>query len=343
MKKGELTQEYDMTDGTDYKAKQADGDNEQSKVGTKSVESGTVEEAKKMKPNPIIPKTNEESDSDDGFDVKMVETVMKVQRPVVPVDLDVSGPFVNNVDGIIHYVVFLGKSKGYSPFYLKGDYIRTLMYMRAKILENKRIKSGEDDTETPPIWIDTISEYGMRHKPHHIDDKHARAPTGSRISINSFILSYDRAGSHDLVTDLRKIVTEYLQPTLAGKPPKDIKKSVGSALLTCMDNNPLNGGGRIKDRLLAKYGTPNGNVEKTIKGINDDLKQFYGGGFDVKLGISLDKYLADWDIKQFVESTLKKKGWADLDEDETIGCYAQYPKERKELPDWHGITPESLY
>ena len=52
---------------------------------------------------------------------------------------------------------------------------------------------------------------------------------------------------------------------------------------------------------------------------------------------TLDKFLPDWHIKQFLQDYFNATKWDDVNKDIKAACYKVYPK--RDLPDWNKIRP----
>ena len=69
--------------------------------------------------------------------------------------------------------------------------------------------------------------------------------------------------------------------------------------------------------------------------INDHFKD----GYYLQYDVPLNRFMVDWDIKEFLTKFVGATSWDDLSEDDKRKCYRDYPK--KSLPDWDEIVQES--
>ena len=81
-----------------------------------------------------------------------------------------------------------------------------------------------------------------------------------------------------------------------------------------------------------------GDVDKAAKMITDDMNDYYGGGYILQHDVPLNRYMVDYDIKQFLTTYTGVTSWDDLIEDHKKKCFKDYPK--KSLPDWDTIERE---
>ena len=82
----------------------------------------------------------------------------------------------------------------------------------------------------------------------------------------------------------------------------------------------------------------NGDVKKAAQLITDDMEEYYGGGYTFQYDVPLNRYMVDYDIKQFLMTYLATTSWDDLSKEDKKKCYKDYPK--KSLPDWNSIERE---
>ena len=78
---------------------------------------------------------------------------------------------------------------------------------------------------------------------------------------------------------------------------------------------------------------------KAVEVITQELIDHFKDGYIFHYNVPLNKFMVDWDIKEFVKIYLGVNSWDDLAEDDKGKCYRDYPKQT--LPDWNEIAQES--
>ena len=71
------------------------------------------------------------------------------------------------------------------------------------------------------------------------------------------------------------------------------------------------------------------------KEVHNHFKDWYSLQYDVPL----NKFMVDWDIKEFLTTFIGANSWDDMAEDDKRKCYKDYPK--RGLPYWDEIEQES--
>jgi hypothetical protein len=69
-----------------------------------------------------------------------------------------------------------------------------------------------------------------------------------------------------------------------------------------------------------------GNREKAEKTMTAELDAHFKGGPAYHYKVALDKFMVDWDIKEFLESHLSCNSWEDLDEKSKKGLLQVLPQ-----------------
>ena len=83
----------------------------------------------------------------------------------------------------------------------------------------------------------------------------------------------------------------------------------------------------------------NGDPKKAAKVTTEEIDSHFKNGFSLQFDTPLNKYMVDFDVKQFLADRVGITSWDDLDEAAKQYCYKNYP--RILLPDWDGIVEES--
>ena len=83
-----------------------------------------------------------------------------------------------------------------------------------------------------------------------------------------------------------------------------------------------------------------GDKDKALKIMTTEIDAHFKDGFSLQYDVPLNRFMADWDIKQFLTDYVGVTSWDDLWEDDKKKCFKHYPK--KSLPDWDEIIQESF-
>ena len=92
------------------------------------------------------------------------------------------------------------------------------------------------------------------------------------------------------------------------------------------------GNTRILDTMKGYMGNDNDVVQERV---NTELSELGNKPHLYLFDETLDKFLPDWYIKQFLQDYFNATKWDDVNKDNKAACYKGYPK--RELPDWNKI------
>ena len=98
--------------------------------------------------------------------------------------------------------------------------------------------------------------------------------------------------------------------------------SAGALALTYCQG--LQGDGLFK-YCLTKGG---GNREKAEKKMTADLDAHFKGRPTYHYKVALDKFMVEWDIKEFLENRLSYNSWEVLDKKNKKACFRYYPNRK---------------
>ena len=70
-----------------------------------------------------------------------------------------------------------------------------------------------------------------------------------------------------------------------------------------------------------------------------EIDKHFSGGPAFHYDVSLDKYMVEWDIKQFLNNHVGITSQDNLNKDGRKACFRDYPK--RKLPEWELIMPEN--
>ena len=82
-----------------------------------------------------------------------------------------------------------------------------------------------------------------------------------------------------------------------------------------------------------------GDADKAAKIMTMEINDHFKDGYSLQYDVPLNRFMVDWDIKEFLTKFVGATSWDDLSEDDKRKCYRDYPK--KSLPDWDEIVQES--
>ena len=78
---------------------------------------------------------------------------------------------------------------------------------------------------------------------------------------------------------------------------------------------------------------------KAAEVMTEELHDHFRDGHTLNYDVSLNKFMVDWDTKEFVKTYVGVNSLDDLAEEGKRKCYRGCPK--KSLPDWDEIAQES--
>ena len=82
-----------------------------------------------------------------------------------------------------------------------------------------------------------------------------------------------------------------------------------------------------------------GDAAKSTKIMTQEIVEHFQDGYSLQYDVPLNRFMVDWDIKEFLTTYVGITSWDDLSEDDKKKCYRDYPK--KSLPDWDEIVQKS--
>ena len=83
-----------------------------------------------------------------------------------------------------------------------------------------------------------------------------------------------------------------------------------------------------------------GDKDKAAKIMTMEIDAHFNGGYFLQYDVPLNRFMVDWDIKQFLTEYVGVTSWDDLSKYDKKKCFKDYPK--KSLPDWDEIIQESF-
>ncbi len=266
----------------------------------------------------------EEYDSDcidfSGKDVKIMEdTAFKANGLVKPVAISLSSGFNNTTNGMTYWVITLGDAG--KTFFLKPDHLRDVYSIGW---------GKKEPNKDEPKWPQSLGSLNVRTVEYSKTSLWYRTKTGKTRSRLFFIFELPTAENH--------AVHDYLKRDLAVLLSLMKKRPKRPAGVLALQHAERSGG---TERGLYKFLTDkhNGDFDKTAAAMTDDLHNHFKDGFTFSFDNTLDRFMVDYDIKQFVEKYLGANNWNGISEDDKKACFKDYPKRR--VPDWGSIREES--
>ena len=94
----------------------------------------------------------------------------------------------------------------------------------------------------------------------------------------------------------------------------------------------------LLNSLLSKGG---GNRDKFDKTMTAEFDAEFRDGPAFQHKVPLNKFMVDWDIKDFLGNYVGYNSWEDLENKSKKAGFKHYP--RRKCPEWHEISHESYY
>jgi hypothetical protein len=231
-------------------------------------------------------------------------------------------------------ISFCSCSKPGSTFYAKADVQKILL---EPIHAKATAMLGTKDHYLTQL-IASMKDIKIRREEHGRESKWRRSGGGGKntTEIVTLVLTVPN-GSETEIHQIWTDVTKYFMRAFK----KRKNNSAGEVALAHAEGvGAANGHAMTKGLygyLVKSKG--DGDPEKAVEVMNEELSNHWKNGISFEYDVSLDKYLVDYDIKEFLAEHLGINSWDDLDEDGKKACYRDYP--RRALPDWNSIVMES--
>ena len=278
---------------------------------------------------------DDESDGDDesiGFATANIKAhLAKAAQETLKTTLAiyVSSEFTDSVRGVKVYYIFFDKPL--KTFYMKAEHFQAICQLR----HEKRVIGNINN---PAEFISRISnvkirkcEYspvslwyrsgGVKQNTTEIIGFVVTVPEGNAANAHAII--------HDCVEEYFFKVTKKRKTNSAGELALDYTESLLDP------ESPRTTG--LYGWLLSHKGS--GDRARAAKVMTTEINDHFKGGPAYRYDVSLDKFMVDWDIKQFLTDHVGCNSWDDLDQSSRIACFRDYPK--RKLPEWDDIMEES--
>ena len=275
---------------------------------------------------------------DDSLDLGDVEGVRAEMaklaqgtKPKKPLRMSVSAPLVNVADGCARYLVSFPPRGG--VFYLKAACFQGIILLAHK--KRKLLNPNKDSS-----WIQSISSYNLRDKEFGDESRWLKTKNGNTIDVICFIVSVPIEEVNAFESVLKAQMRYFLDVTRKRK-----SNVIGRLVLDyCQDLRQGRKGG-LGNYCLKKGTTKKGTSKEVVSEskaaevMTEEIHDHFKDGYTVNYDIPLNKFMVDWDIKEFLSTYIGVNSWDDLSEGDKRKCYREYPK--KSLPDWDEIAQES--
>ena len=270
----------------------------------------------------------EDDDSVDFGDPNIKENlhkqIQKKEKSLLPVY--VSAPFHDTISGTVVYAVFFGKPG--NSFMLKAVHQQAIM----RLCHMKRLIGNSKNI---PKWIDTIADLKVCKVEHGEPSVWYRTSKGNTTEIIYFVLTVPEDESdtvHDILDDIIK--NFFIKGFKARKknPAGELALAYAESL---SDNSQVTKG--LYNWCVNAKGKGDPSVAARV--MTKEIDDHFSGGPSFHYDVSLDKFMVEWDIKQFLNDRVGINSWEELNEVDRKVCFRNYPK--RELPEWATIMPEN--
>ena len=260
-------------------------------------------------------------DNDEGL-VESLAVARKESRVKRPLSISVSGSFANVADGLKYSVVIFPKPG--KTFYNKAEHQKSLLMHALKI--RKVVNPTLDGT-----WMDTISYYHMRDKEYGDESVWRRTSNNNTIDLVYFVDAVPIGEEESFESSLAAKIKFFFD--VAKKRKTDV---TGKAALNYALSLPTGAQSGLGKFCLNKG---KGDAAKAAKIMTQEIVEHFQDGYSLQYDVPLNRFMVDYDIKEFLTKFVGVNSWDDLSEDDKKKCFRDYPK--KSLPDWDEIAHEA--
>lgn len=214
-------------------------------------------------------------------------------------------------------------------FFLKADMIMgiTGKYHDAFKLANTKYTISKN-------YISTIQKIGIRRQPYDESSRYKRAgKKESIVDVIMYISTYDGDVSYSQIVEDQKNIGNVMWKDVWGNPNR--MRNIGRYIV----NDARDKGGGMIDWLMTNKGGANQSEDEAAANVTRDVLANFKNGVTWKTQLSLDHFLVDYDMMEFLTKKAGFTDWSDFTESEKHVCYKNYPN--KVLPDWSKLVKES--
>jgi len=213
-------------------------------------------------------------------------------------------------------------------FMCKAEFMRQLL---TSFHEKKMI----GNVNNIPEWISSVRDVKIRATEHGLDSRYKRSGNKNNTTeIIVFVVKVPISGMMSQAEAVKGIVEENFFRLYK----KRVHNTMGELVLKYTEQLPKGDGGGLHGFCLRKGG---GNPKEAAKVMTAEIHDHFKDGPNYVWGTSLDRFLVDWDIREFLTEHVGIESWADLDDKGKKICYKNYP--RRSLPEWNSIVQESCF
>ncbi len=263
-------------------------------------------------------------DNEEAYAKALAEVKKESKQEKKPLMICISSDFVCVTNEYVYYYITFPKPG--KLFLVKPEWYKnniTICYKKRKAMNPKLKDTGS--------WINTIHQYHMRKAEYGEESLYRKTSSNHTIDLIAFVHAVplnDMDSFESLLTYRLKYFFDVCR--------KRKTNATGLSVLKYVRNLPTGDGAGTGRWALTRA---DGDEEKAAQLITDDMEEYYGGGYSFQYDVPLNRYMVDYDIKQFLMTYLDTTSWDDLSEEDKKKCYRDYPK--KSLPDWNSIERES--
>ena len=189
-----------------------------------------------------------------------------------------------------------------------------------------------------PEYFKTVKHHGIRDKPHGTN-VYKKVPSGnSVINVITFVVGIPTARKHTIESEVDKIM-EFIYPCMMDFA----KGNGGKYALDYLESLAwVNKAGEKMGIYGALTKKDKNNMRAVELCMQEEMIQFFKMKPDFNLGVHLDYYFTDYDIKTFVETYHGGNSWEEIPNNVRKACYIDKYKIR-DLPVWEDIAEMRQY
>ena len=202
--------------------------------------------------------------------------------------------------------------------------------------KKRRVLNPKEDSK----WIETITSINLRGKEFGDDSLWLKTGNNNTIDVIQFIHAVPIGEEHTFLPTLNAKMKYFIDVTRKRK-----SNVTGKLVLDWCFDLPQGRTGGLGKYCLNKGTTNKGtskeevSIERTADIMSQELHDHFKDGYTLQFDVPLNKFMVDFDIKEFIKNYVGANSWDDLSEEDKRKCYRDYPK--KSLPDWDEIEQES--
>ena len=318
--------------GTSMKntAKNPKGNGEKSVNSRKKTGGNNSKTGKPIKKNDLDGSEKDLSDDDsvDFGDPTMLDNLNKqVKEDSRSLFSVFVSPQYHDVIGekLVHCVSF---GKPNATFYLKAPHQKAVLTW----LHSKK-KLG--NVNHVPKWIETLEDIKVRNIEHGLESKWYKTKKGNTTEIIFFVVAIPEDEGDTFHDVLKDIIEHYFRKafkTRKQNPPGEAALAFAQTL-----SDPSRPGTGLYNWLVTAKGKK--DHEAAARAMTKEIDDHFKDGPAYHYDVFLDKFMVDFNIKEFLNNHVGINSWDDLNEAGRKACFKEYPK--RFLPDWDLMLQEA--